>query len=343
MRLALALALTAACSMTHGTAPPPGGGSGSGTGSAVALDCSDVDDNIDLPGQIAANAGATRGQFPLVLAHGFAGFDKIGPLGYFGEAPDALRAAGFAVYVTAVPPMASTEDVRAPTLAHEVGCIAQESGATRVNLVGHSQGGLDVRWVAASPATTALVASVTTISSPHRGVVLADMADGAIPGFTDPLFDAVASLYGLAAGAPGGKESIRAALDQMSTSAMQSFNARYPDVAGIEYFSWAGRSARAFSTNTEDTACSGAPNPDATDVIGLELALPFEATGGEVVANDGLVTVESARWGTFLGCMPADHMDEIGMFFLRGADPVSGFDHAKFFTKVGTELEARGL
>ena len=28
--------------------------------------------------------------------------------------------------------------------------------------------------------------------------------------------------------------------------------------------------------------------------------------------NDGLVTVTSATWGTFLGCIPADHLDEVG-------------------------------
>jgi triacylglycerol lipase len=169
------------------------------------------------------------------------------------------------------------------------------------------------------------------------------MAGGLIPGFTDPMSDAMAALYGLVAGAPGGKESVRAALDQMTTSAMQSFNASYPDVAGIDYFSWAGRSAHAFSTNTQDAACAGAPNPAAIDVIRVELSLPFEATGGEAVANDGLVTVESARWGTFLGCVPADHLDEIGMFFLHGADPISGFDHAVFFGRVASELEARGF
>jgi hypothetical protein len=24
------------------------------------------------------------------------------------------------------------------------------------------------------------------------------------------------------------------------------------------------------------------------------------------------VTVQSARWGTFIGCVPADHFDEVG-------------------------------
>ena len=27
-------------------------------------------------------------------------------------------------------------------------------------------------------------------------------------------------------------------------------------------------------------------------------------------ANDGMVAVYSAKWGTFLGCIPADHWDE---------------------------------
>ena len=37
------------------------------------------------------------------------------------------------------------------------------------------------------------------------------------------------------------------------------------------------------------------------------------------VAHDGLVPVQSAKWGTFLGCVPADHLDEIGQIAGRAA------------------------
>jgi hypothetical protein len=30
-------------------------------------------------------------------------------------------------------------------------------------------------------------------------------------------------------------------------------------------------------------------------------------------SNDGLVKVESAKWGTFMQCVPADHLKEVGV------------------------------
>jgi triacylglycerol lipase len=59
--------------------------------------------------------------------------------------------------------------------------------------------------------------------------------------------------------------------------------------------------------------------------------------------NDGLVPVTSAKWGSFMECVPADHLKEVGMLFQNGADPVSGFDHLLFFRSVVARLRAEGL
>jgi triacylglycerol lipase len=57
--------------------------------------------------------------------------------------------------------------------------------------------------------------------------------------------------------------------------------------------------------------------------------------------NDGLVTVGSARYGTFLGCIPADHLDEIGQ--IGGQNPGAGnpFDHVQFYRDLAKYVEAR--
>ena len=47
--------------------------------------------------------------------------------------------------------------------------------------------------------------------------------------------------------------------------------------------------------------------------------------------NDGLVSIDSAKWGTFLGCVPADHLDEIGQLLHLFPDAISGFDHKKLY------------
>ena len=48
--------------------------------------------------------------------------------------------------------------------------VAQE----KVNLIGHSKGGLDCRAALADPQAKAHVASLTTINTPHRGCEFAD-------------------------------------------------------------------------------------------------------------------------------------------------------------------------
>jgi triacylglycerol lipase len=62
-----------------------------------------------------------------------------------------------------------------------------------------------------------------------------------------------------------------------------------------------------------------------------------------MITNDGLVTVASARWGTFLQCVPADHLKEVGQIAQNGADPLSGFDHLAFFRAVVSRIRAQGL
>ena len=57
------------------------------------------------------------------------------------------------------------------------------------------------------------------------------------------------------------------------------------------------------------------------------------------VVNDGLVTAESAKWGTFMQCVPADHLKEVGQV---GA-LANGFDHLQFYRDVTARVRAAGF
>jgi triacylglycerol esterase/lipase EstA (alpha/beta hydrolase family) len=61
-----------------------------------------------------------------------------------------------------------------------------------------------------------------------------------------------------------------------------------------------------------------------------------------VQTNDGLVPVASTRWGTFLGCIPADHLDEICQ--IAGDQPggSNSFDCERFYRQLADWLVARG-
>jgi triacylglycerol esterase/lipase EstA (alpha/beta hydrolase family) len=311
----------------------------------AARACDDLDLVLGLDAQVLANADARRGRYPLVLSHGFAGFDRVGPLEYFAGVAPALRARGFAVYLTAVEPVAATEGARDPELARQVACIAERAGAAKLNLVGHSQGGLDARFVAADPDFAGRVATVTTIATPHHGTVLADLFLGVLPGATDDLFNAVAELVGVVVGAPEQEASLRAAMAQMTTAQMAVFNDLHPDQPGVAYFSWGGRSVRsALSSDLAAEACADSvlPNPLARDLIDPLLLVAFDFIGQERGANDGMVDVTSTRWGTFMSCIAADHMDQIGMLSVAETNPFSGFNHIEYFAHVAGDLETRG-
>src|SRR6185295_1663942 len=73
-----------------------------------------------------------------------------------------------------------TSEVRAQAIAKQIDTILARTGKAKVNLVGHSQGGLDAR-ILASPNGLKYgdrIASVTTVATPHRGTKVADAALG---------------------------------------------------------------------------------------------------------------------------------------------------------------------
>ena len=52
-------------------------------------------------------------------------------------------------------------------------------------------------------------------------------------------------------------------------------------------------------------------------------------------SNDGLVSVQSAQWGEFLGVIPADHMNEVGHLV---GETAPGFDHLAFWADEAWRL-----
>ena len=118
-----------------------------------------------LGGSAHAQSSYTQTRYPIVLVHGLFGFDSALGLDYFYGIPDALRQGGARVYVAQVSAANSTE-VRGEQLLAQVKTIITLTGSSKVNLVGHSHGGLTVRYVAG--VAPQLVASVTSIAAPNK-------------------------------------------------------------------------------------------------------------------------------------------------------------------------------
>jgi pimeloyl-ACP methyl ester carboxylesterase len=108
---------------------------------------------------------------PIVLAHGYLGFGSLGPLTYFNNVAAILKSAGATqVFAPDLPPK-GTLQARSTLLGQ---AISERFGDQKVHLIAHSMGGLDSRCLIARGGTN--IASLTTLGTPFRGTLAADIA-----------------------------------------------------------------------------------------------------------------------------------------------------------------------
>jgi len=285
------------------------------------------------------NCNTAQTQYPIVLAHGAAGFDELfGVLEYWYGIPDALEDKGATVFVTEVSQLNSTE-VRGEQLLAQVETIVAITGKPKVNLIGHSHGGLDVRYVAS--VRPDLVASATSVGSPHKG---ADLADFLAENFEDGSFtqevvnffaELLGTVIGLLSGSSNPQDGI-AALESLSSAGTAVFNAAHPEgvpgsacgegasvVNGVRYYSWSGTG---ILTN-------------AFDVSDAAMALTSLFYGE---ANDGLV----GRCSSHLGDVIRDdyfqnHLDEVNQ--VLGLVSIFTTNPKTLFKNHANRLKNQGL
>ena len=182
----------------------------------------------------------------------------------------------------------------AKVLARRVDEVLAETGCEKLHLIAHSKGGLDARYLASTLGYGEKLASLTTVSTPHHGSRTMD----ALYRMPKWLFRAgaffVNAFYRLA----GDKNpDFYTVCRQFTTAWAEEFNRNNPDVTGVLYRSYAGAMAGWRS-----------------DVFMWWENLIIGRVEGE---NDGLVTVESARWTNFGGVWRGagrrglSHMDEV--------------------------------
>jgi triacylglycerol lipase len=221
-----------------------------------------------------------RTRYPILLVHGFMGFDAIGVGSqkhyYFNRVVEHLQELGVRVYVASLPPTSSIA-TRAAALAKQLAAIP----ARKVNIIAHSMGGLDARYAITRLDCRSKVSSLTTLATPHRGTPLADLG-AAIFGRQLGIFSLLA-MVGISMDA----------VNDLTTASQASFNNEVPNVRGVRYSSVVA---------AVDTSQALPP------VIATLHSLIARREGD----NDGIVPTESQRWGTVLRTISADHWAQIG-------------------------------
>lgn len=261
---------------------------------------------------IAGNYTATR--YPIVLVHGLFGFDSIAGVDYFFNIPDTLSDGGAQVFVASVPASNSAE-VRGERLLAQVQDILATSGAAKVNLIGHSQGGFTVRYVAS--VRPDLVASLTSVGTPHKGSAVADLIDQlrtTVPPVEGPLaavVNAFSTLIAVVSGHPSDPQDSLAALNLLDSQGAADFNSHYATdalpsdcgngaavVQGIHYYSWGG--VQHGPTNVLD------PSAAPLSALGLVFDEPNDGLVGQCSSHLGQVIRDDYRM---------DHLDEVNQLF----------------------------
>ncbi len=233
-------------------------------------------------------------RYPVVLMHGFGLAAAARRGGHLHEEALHLRAHGVWAYA---PNVASynTVTVRCELWKQRFEHVLEETGADKLNLIAQSMGGLDARYLISVMGLHENVASLTTISTPHHGTPLANLMLEQPEGLLQSL--STFADYVSSTALEDATGNLMQALEELTPEHVGAqFNPLVPDHPSVTYWSYAGAAGK-----------------------GTDIPInPFLRYFNTVVyqragLNDGFVPVESARWGTFQGTIPADHAQQVGL------------------------------
>jgi triacylglycerol lipase len=260
-------------------------------------------------------------RYPILLVHG-AGFrDDTKVFNYWGCIPAELEKRGARVFYSSHDAWGSIEEC-AGQIRDGLLRLEKEEGVAKVNVLAHSKGGLDARYLVAGLGMEDHVASITTVSTPHHGSKTIDLLLRLPPLLFRLVCPLVSKFFVLLGDR---KADFETAVRSFSTSYMAAFNERQADSPKVLYQSYAGRMRSPWS-----------------DLLFFWQNLIIRLIEGE---NDGLVTVESARHGEWRGIVGEghrvgiSHSDEVDLW----RRPKGDFDICGFYSGVLAELKSKGF
>lgn len=257
-------------------------------------------------------------KYPILLVHGL-GFRDLKYFNYWGRIPKELKKRGAEVHYGKQQAFATVR-VNSKEIQERVLKITEETGCGKVNIIAHSKGGLDARYAISRRGIEDKVATLTTVNTPHRGSQVSDLANKLpdrfyrrVANFMDKRFKSFGDV----------NPDFYKACHQLSSMYAEKFNKKVPDSDKVYYQSYASVMKNAFSS------------------VLLSFTYLLLKKFGK---NDGLVTVESAKWGTFKhvykskgirGISHADIVDSTRRDF-------KGFNPREEYIKIVAELKDMG-
>ncbi len=267
-----------------------------------------------------ANSEICKTKYPIVLVHGIFFKDRR-YFNYWGRIPAELIRNGATLFY-GNQEAAGTTVVSGEEIKDAIIKAMEETGSEKVNIIAHSKGGLDARYAISALGMGKYVASLTTVGTPHRGCAMVDklcrvpegiyrwvakVADKAFSSFGDTHSDFYNSTH------------------ELTTVQSRIFNENIPDYPGVYYQSYASmmKSGKSFR------------------LLGISYRVIKKLEGD----NDGLVSVESAKWGDFRKTYVSttrrgvSHGDTIDL----KREDYRGFDVVEQYVELVSDLKNKGF
>jgi triacylglycerol lipase len=256
-------------------------------------------------------------KYPYVLVHGIIANDRSKNIDFWGRIPEVLEENGVNVFfgnTDAWGNCVSNAEILYATIEN----VLHETKSEKVNIIAHSKGGLDARYLIWKYNYGDKVASLTTISTPHHGAEISDL------------------LY---------KEKIFHT--EIGIKAMEVFQRFFgdqnPDMLAVGYDLTTGGMRRfneqvVMDPNIYFQSIYTTMENSQEELLFYESHLYIKGISGD---NDGLVSEYSARWGQNIVKINGgiSHIDIIDI----KKQEISGINIPDIYIKLVNDLTAMGF
>ncbi len=261
-------------------------------------------------------------KYPILMLHGIF-FRDFKYFDYWGRVPRELIINGARIFYGEQQSSASVASC-GEEVARKIREIIKTTGAEKVNIIAHSKGGLDARSAMTDPEIAGMVASLTTINTPHRGC---EFADYLLHKTSEKQQKIVAGAYNAALKKVGDyAPDFIGGCSNLTHEFCTEFNSRVKDPEGVYI--------QSYGSVLKNHRGGKFPLNMTHGFVGL-----FDGK------NDGLVGEASFPWGSDFHLLTApgkrgiSHGDVIDL----NRENIPGFDVREFYVQLVADLKKKGF
>lgn len=265
---------------------------------------------------VKGRARMEKTKYPIILVHGMMAKDfPFFPA--FRVITDFLRTQGLSIYVSNQDGVGTIAD-NAAQLKQEIQEILTKENCGKVNLIAHSKGGLDARYLITRLDMADRIASLTTLSTPHHGSRLSETLLKMPAFLAKTLAFFINTFFRLFRDQ---KPNVLALAEELTVESMERFNETIVNQPQVYYQSYSSTSPRKKA---------------------FIRYIPYKFSRHcEQDDTDGMVSVSSSQWGDYRGSMDGqiDHFQMVGVY--GGKKKLTGV--GLFYLHIARQLKEMGF